>query len=472
MNQETELCLCSENSRDCAKLKQAVMEPGEKSQHRAGGVVKLRSRESRAQRKRAVQLRMEQLARDLCLTGERRSVWSLLPVNLLMRILKLLPLADRGRCSRVCMRWHAVCHMPDLWHEFVFEFALETALVSFTPESLIKLIFEKHSADLKHVTIKVDSQEKSEAMACNVLTQLGCCTLQTLKLRSLLGYSFTSVQPKQVALAMGGIFSNSPLKELAVEKTLVDDALLQMMAGKSQATLTSLKIDFCPALSASGITSALGICVHLCELSMDYHQLSDPLLRALSTPAHVPMKDLNISVVEPDGKDTETFSWQNVSQAGWDSFAQHSPDVSFNLHFLKLEEESFANFFHYGLPVTLLHFGCYVSQPVLCRMAQHCPRLQVLLLGNTGMEDPVDRAILEIGQRCKQLRGVELSSSFMSCAGVVRLAKLCGPRLTTLVVFEGMVVEDAECDMERMVQEASKHLQRPWNVEFFPTWFE
>ncbi|XP_022086809.1 F-box/LRR-repeat protein 3-like isoform X1 [Acanthaster planci] len=439
-----------------------------------GGVVKLRSRESRAQRKRAVQLHLEQLARDLHLTGERQSVWALLPIDLLVRILKLLALPDRGRSAQVCTRWHATYHMPDLWHQFAFEFVQETALMaSSTPASLIKQVFERHSADLRHVTIKVDSHQESVAMACDVLTQLGVCSLHTLKLSSMLGHSFTSVQPKQVTDSMRGILTNSPLKELAVAKTLIDDASLQTMADKSQATLTSLKINCCPALSASGITSVLGSCLHLCELTMDYHQVSDALLQAVSTPAHVPMKDISIRVVEPDSGDgSEPVPWQAISHVGWDSLSQHSPDVAFALHFLKLEEESYDHFFRHRLPATLLHFGCFIPRLVLCRVARHCPRLRTLLLANTGTDEPIDGPLAEIGERCLQLQEVQLSGALVSCAGLVCLAKLCGPRLTTLNIFEDMLLPDEECNEERMTQEVSHYLQRPWSAETFPTWPE
>ncbi|XP_022086810.1 F-box/LRR-repeat protein 21-like isoform X2 [Acanthaster planci] len=381
-----------------------------------GGVVKLRSRESRAQRKRAVQLHLEQLARDLHLTGERQSVWALLPIDLLVRILKLLALPDRGRSAQVCTRWHATYHMPDLWHQFAFEFVQETALMaSSTPASLIK----------------------------------------------------------QVTDSMRGILTNSPLKELAVAKTLIDDASLQTMADKSQATLTSLKINCCPALSASGITSVLGSCLHLCELTMDYHQVSDALLQAVSTPAHVPMKDISIRVVEPDSGDgSEPVPWQAISHVGWDSLSQHSPDVAFALHFLKLEEESYDHFFRHRLPATLLHFGCFIPRLVLCRVARHCPRLRTLLLANTGTDEPIDGPLAEIGERCLQLQEVQLSGALVSCAGLVCLAKLCGPRLTTLNIFEDMLLPDEECNEERMTQEVSHYLQRPWSAETFPTWPE
>ena len=206
---------------------------------------------------------------------------------------------------------------------------------------------------------------------------------------------------------------------------------------------------------------------------MDYHQLSDELLQVLSTPTHVLMKDLNVRVVEPDSEDgSGPAPWQAVSLVGWDALARHSPDVAVDLHFLKLEEESFEHFFHHRLPVTLLHFGCYVPQPVLYRLAQHCPRLNTLLLGNTGADEPVDEALAEIGQRCRRLQVVELSSALVSCAGLVCFAKLCGPRLTTLNVFEDMLQPDGDCDMEQMTREVSRHLQRMWSPETFPTWFE
>ena len=95
---------------------------------------------SSSQRAKMVKLRLEQLAKDLCLIGDRRSVWSLLPINLLIAIFKLLSVYDRARCSCVCKHWKTVYHMPDLWHQFVFEFHQTTTMSKSTPIMLIRQV--------------------------------------------------------------------------------------------------------------------------------------------------------------------------------------------------------------------------------------------------------------------------------------------------------------------------------------------
>ena len=78
---------------------------------------------------------------------------------------------------------------------------------------------------------------------------------------SLKGPLFWAGFSPKVSAALMGIVSNSSLKLLAVEETSADDALLDMLAAKSQATLATLRVSGCLSVTASGKTSSSFVAV-------------------------------------------------------------------------------------------------------------------------------------------------------------------------------------------------------------------
>ncbi|XP_033632242.1 F-box/LRR-repeat protein 3-like [Asterias rubens] len=427
---------------------------------------------SSSQRAKMVKLRLEQLAKDLCLIGDRMSVWSLLPINLLIAIFKLLSVYDRARCSCVCKHWKTVYHMPDLWHQFVFEFHQTTTMSKSTPIMLIRQIFEKHTKDIKCVIIKVDGFQQSVDAACSVLTQLVHCPIHSLQLSSITGQELRSAQSHKFVKALKGIFVNSDLKSLNIEETPIDDELMAVLATKSQATLGCLRLSNCPMISAAGIASAIDNCSHLYELIIDYTHMSKALLQALCSSTHHKVKHLSVNVTEQDEHmNTQTIPWQSIGSDTWDLLAHHYPEIKFSLQFYAIKEEFYHHFFCSMMPLTSLSFGCLVPKIILSRVATQCTRLTELYIANSGNE-PINEEILKIARRCPHLKVLELGNCLMKCYAVVELAKLCGPRLSKLVIHEEASLESQDCDIKTMVSQVSSYMQRTWNVEYIPIWFE
>ncbi|XP_073914948.1 F-box/LRR-repeat protein 21 isoform X2 [Castor canadensis] len=120
--------------------------------------------------------------------------WGSLPYHVVLRIFQYLPLVDRARASSVCRRWNEVFHIPDLWRKFEFELNQSaTSYFKSTHPDLIQQIIKKHAAHLQYVSFKVDSSTESAEAACDILSQLVNCSLQTLGLISTAKPSFMNV---------------------------------------------------------------------------------------------------------------------------------------------------------------------------------------------------------------------------------------------------------------------------------------
>ncbi|XP_012501804.1 PREDICTED: F-box/LRR-repeat protein 21 [Propithecus coquereli] len=393
--------------------------------------------------------------------------WGSLPHHVLLRIFQYLPLIDRAHASSVCRRWNEVFHIPDLWRKFEFELNQSaTSYFKSTHPDLIQQIIQKHAAHLQYVSFKVDSSTESAEAACDILSQLVNCSIQTLGLISTAKPSFMNVSKCHFVSALTVVFVNSKsLSSIKIEDTPVDDPSLKILVANNSDTLRLLKMSSCPHVSSDGILCVADHCQGLRELALNYYILSDELLLALSSETHVHLEHLRIDVVSENPGQIEFHSIQKRS---WDALIKHSPRVNVVMYFFVYEEE-FETFFKEETPVTHLYFGRSVSKAVLGRIGLNCPRLIELVVCANGLQR-LDDELIRIAERCTNLTALGLSECEVSCSAFVEFVRLRGTKLTQLSIMEEVLIPDEDYNLDEIHAEVSKYLGRVWFPDVMPIW--
>ncbi|EGV94704.1 F-box/LRR-repeat protein 21, partial [Cricetulus griseus] len=365
--------------------------------------------------------------------------WGTLPHHVILHIFRYLPLIDRARASSVCRRWNEVFHIPDLWRKFEFELNQSaTSYFKSTHPDLIQQIIKKHAAHLQYVSFKVDSSTESAEAACDILSQLVNCSIQTLGLISTAKPSFMNV-PKILKPRLV-----EPFISLQGQHQFAD-AVTQQLPGR--------------------ILCVADHCQGLRELALNYYILSDELLLALSSETHVNLEHLRIDVVS---ENPGQIKFHSIKKHSWDALIKHSPGVNVVMYFFLYEEE-FETFFKEETPVTHLYFGRSVSRTILGRIGLNCPRLIELVVCANGLQ-PLDSELIRIAQHCKNLTALGLSECEVSCSAFIEFVRLCGRRLTQLSVMEEVLVPDDNCTPDEVHTEVSKYLGRVWFPDVMPVW--
>ncbi|XP_004836262.1 F-box/LRR-repeat protein 21 [Heterocephalus glaber] len=393
--------------------------------------------------------------------------WASLPYHVVLRIFQYLPLIDRARASSICRRWNEVFHIPDLWRKFEFELNQSaTSYFKSTHPDLIQQIIKKHAAHLQYVSFKVDSSTESAEIACDILSQLVNCSIQTLGLISTAKPSFMNVSKSHFVSALTVVFINSKsLSSIKIEDTPVDDPSLKILVANNSDTLRLLKMSSCPHVSSDGILCVADHCQGLRELALNYYILSDELLLALSSETHVNLEHLRIDVVSENPGQMEFHS---IKKHSWDALIKHSPGVNVVMYFFVYEEE-FETFFKEETPVTHLYFGRSVSKAILGRLGHNCPRLIELVVCANGLQ-PLDNELICIAEHCKNLTALGLSECAVSCSAFIQFVRLCGQRLTQLSIMEEVLIPDDSYSLEEIHIEVSKYLGRVWFPDVMPIW--
>ncbi|XP_021036428.1 F-box/LRR-repeat protein 21 isoform X2 [Mus caroli] len=393
--------------------------------------------------------------------------WGTLPHHVLLQVFQYLPLIDRARASSVCRRWNEVFHIPDLWRKFEFELNQSaTSYFKSTHPDLIQQIIKKHAAHLQYVSFKVDSSTESAEAACDILSQLVNCSIQTLGLISTAKPSFMNVPKSHFVSALTVVFVNSKsLSSIKIEDTPVDDPSLKILVANNSDTLRLLKMSSCPHVSSDGILCVADHCQGLRELALNYYILSDELLLALSSETHVNLEHLRIDVVS---ENPGQIKFHSIKKRSWDALIKHSPGVNVVMYFFLYEEE-FEAFFKEETPVTHLYFGRSVSRAILGRIGLNCPRLIELVVCANGLQ-PLDSELIRIAKHCKNLTSLGLSECEVSCSAFVEFVRLCGRRLTQLSIMEEVLVPDDRYTPDEVHTEVSKHLGRVWFPDVMPIW--
>ncbi|KAI9539057.1 F-box/LRR-repeat protein 3 [Dissostichus eleginoides] len=348
--------------------------------------------------------------------------WGRLPPHVVLQISQHQSLVDRARPSSVCRCWNDIFHTPDLWRRFEFELSQPaTSYLRSTHPDLIQQIIRKHTKHLQCVSFKMDSCTESAEAACDILSQLGNCTIKTLGLISTARPSFMDVSQ--------------------IDDTLVDDPSLKVLVANKSDTLKLLKMNSC-------ILCVADQCHGLRELALNYHLLSDELLLALSSEKHVHLEHLRIDVKQLGG-----FG--------------HSPKVNVVMYFYLIEEE-FDAFFRDETPVTQLYFGWAVSKEMLGRVGLNCPRLVELVVCANGPK-PLDEELIRIAERCKCLTAIGQGECEVTCSSFVEFVKMCGGWLTQLSIMEEVLIPNSSYNMEQIHSEVPKHLGRMWFPDMMPT---
>nr|XP_033806098.1 F-box/LRR-repeat protein 3 isoform X2 [Geotrypetes seraphini] len=352
--------------------------------------------------------------------------WGNLLPDIILQIFQYLPLLDRAHASQVCQNWNQVFHMPDLWRCFQFELNQPaTSDLKATHPELIKQIIKRHSNHLQYVSFK-----------------------------------------SHFISALTVVFVNSKsLSSLKIDDTPVDDPSLKVLVANNSDTLRLLKMSSCPHVSPAGILCVADQCHGLRELALNYYLLSDELLLALSSEKHVRLEHLRIDVVSENPGQTH---FHTIQKSSWDALIKHSPKVNLVMYFFLYEEE-FDPFFHYETPVTHLYFGRSVSKEVLGRVGMTCPRLIELVVCANGLR-PLDKELIRIAERCKNLTAIGLGECEVSCSAFVEFVKICGGRLTQLSIMEEVLIPDQKYSLEQIHWEVSKYLGRVWFPDMMPTW--
>ncbi|XP_050000092.1 F-box/LRR-repeat protein 21 isoform X3 [Alexandromys fortis] len=378
--------------------------------------------------------------------------WGTLPQHVILHIFRYLPLIDRARASSVCRSWNEVFHVPDLWRKFEFELNRSaTSYFKSAHPDLIQQIIRKHAAHLQYVSLKVDSSIESAGAACEILSQLVNCSIQTLGLISTAKPSFMSVPKSFSSVKIG----DAP----------VDDPSLKILVANSSDTLRLLKMSSCPHVSSDGILCVADHYRGLRELALNYYILSDELLLALSRETHVNLQHLRIDVVS---ENPGQIQFHPIKKRSWDALMKHSPGVSVVMYFFLYEEE-LETFFQEETPVTHVYFGRSVSRAILGRIGVHCPRLVELVVCANGLQ-PLDSELIGIAEHCQNLTALGLSECEVSCSAFVEFVRLCGRRLTQLSIMEEVLVPDDNYTPDEVHAEVSKHLGRVWFPDVMPIW--
>ncbi|XP_033097387.1 F-box/LRR-repeat protein 21-like [Anneissia japonica] len=398
----------------------------------------------------------------------QESRWCTIPQHILIKVFMYLSLVDRTKASMVCQYWNRTYHLPDLWQVFEFEFNQEsTSYFKSTPKNLISNVLGQHIQDLQYVSIKVDSSKESAESACKILSRLMKCSLKTLNLMSLAKPSFNLVKKEDFVSAVNVVFVNSNhLSSLAISDTPVDDPSIACLAKENQNSLTFLDMDSCTKISPQGILFVADRCQQLRELSINYSQLSDKLLLSLCSEEHVKLENLRIKI---SNESQEKSKFHKISKKSWDALSKHSPNLILVMSFYINKDVCFDSFFNFECPVTHLYFGHSVSREVLSRIGDHCPNLCELVVCANGMH-LLDKELIKIGKHCINMSSLGLGECEISCSAMVEFTRICGSRLKSLFVREGVLQEDDAYGLESMCNEVSWNLGRPWSCEEAPCW--
>ncbi|KAF4015107.1 hypothetical protein G4228_005727, partial [Cervus hanglu yarkandensis] len=393
--------------------------------------------------------------------------WGNLPHHVVLRVFQYLPLIDRARASSVCRRWNEVFHIPDLWRKFEFELNQSaTSYFNSTHPDLIQQIIKKHAAHLQYVSFKVDSSTESAEAACDILSQLVNCSIQTLGLISTAKPSFMNMSKSHFVSALTVLFVNSKsLSSIKIEDMPVDDPSLSILVANNSDTLRRLKMSSCPHVSSDGILCVADHCQGLRELALNYYMLSDELLLALSNETHANLEHLRIDVVSENPGQIEFHS---VKRQSWDALTKHSPGVNVVMYFFLYEEEM-ETFFKEEPPVTHLYFGRSVSKEILGRLGLNCPRLIELVVCANGLQ-VIDNELICIAEHCKNLTALGLSECEVSCSAFIEFVRLCRRKLTHLSIMEELLKPDDVYSLDEIHTEVSKYLGRIWFPDVMPLW--
>uniref|UniRef100_A0A8D0SWC6 F-box/LRR-repeat protein 21 n=1 Tax=Sus scrofa TaxID=9823 RepID=A0A8D0SWC6_PIG len=393
--------------------------------------------------------------------------WGSLPHHVVLRVFQYLPLIDRARASSVCRRWNEVFHIPDLWRKFEFELNQSaTSHLSSPHPDLIRQIIKKHAAHLQYVSFKVDGSTESAEAACDILSQLVNCSLQTLGLISTAKPSFVNVSKSRFVSALTVVIVNSTSSSsIKIEDTPADDPSLKILVANNSDTLRRLKMSSCPHVLSDGILCVADHCQGLRELALNYSMLSDALLLALSRETHVSLEHLRIDVVS---ENPGQVGFHSIEEQSWRALTRRSPGVNVVMYFFLCEEE-LATFFREDTPVTHLYFGRSVSRAVLGRIGLRCPRLIELVVCANGLQ-ALDNELLCIGEHCHNLTALGLRECEVSCSAFIEFVRRCGRRLTQLSITEDVLTPDGDYSLDEMHAEVSKHLGRIWFPDVTPLW--
>lgn len=242
-------------------------------------------------------------------------------------------------------------------------------------------------------------------------------------------------------------------------------------------TLTKLKLMNCCLVSVlcvrknffppfpAGILCVADHCQGLRELALNYSMLSDALLLALSRETHVSLEHLRIDVVS---ENPGQVGFHSIEEQSWRALTRRSPGVNVVMYFFLCEEE-LATFFREDTPVTHLYFGRSVSRAVLGRIGLRCPRLIELVVCANGLQ-ALDNELLCIGEHCHNLTALGLRECEVSCSAFIEFVRRCGRRLTQLSITEDVLTPDGDYSLDEMHTEVSKHLGRIWFPDVTPLW--
>lgn len=242
-------------------------------------------------------------------------------------------------------------------------------------------------------------------------------------------------------------------------------------------TLTKLKLMNCCLVSVlcvrknffppfpAGILCVADHCQGLRELALNYSMLSDALLLALSRETHVSLEHLRIDVVS---ENPGQVGFHSIEEQSWRALTRRSPGVNVVMYFFLCEEE-LATFFREDTPVTHLYFGRSVSRAVLGRIGLRCPRLIELVVCANGLQ-ALDSELLCIGEHCHNLTALGLRECEVSCSAFIEFVRRCGRRLTQLSITEDVLTPDGDYSLDEMHTEVSKHLGRIWFPDVTPLW--
>ncbi|XP_041502810.1 F-box/LRR-repeat protein 21-like [Microtus oregoni] len=392
--------------------------------------------------------------------------WGTLPQHVILHIFRYLPLIDRVCASSVCRSWNEVFHVPDLWKKFEFELNRSaTSYFKSTHPDLIQQIIRKHAVHLQYVSLKVDSSIESAEAACEILSQLVNCSIQTLGLISTAKPRFMNVPKSHFVSALTVVFVNSKSSSAKIRDAPVDHPSLKILVANSSDTLRLLKMSSCPHVSSDGILCVADHYQGLRELALNYYILSDELLLALSSETHVNLEHLRIDVVS---ENPGQIQFHSIKKHSWDALMKHSPGVSVVMYFFLYEEE-LETFFQEETPVTHVYFGRSVSRAILGRIGVHCPRLVELVVCANGLQ-PLDSELIGIAEHCQNLTALGLSECEVNCSAFVEFVRLCGRRLTHLSIMEEVLVPDDNYTPDEVHTEVSKHLGRVWFPDVMPVW--
>lgn len=229
----------------------------------------------------------------------------------------------------------------------------------------------------------------------------------------------------------------------------------------SSKTLQLLRIKGFPRLLPEGIEALVNYCCYLQELSLSYSLLSDELLLALSSEKQVQLETLRLEV------HPETKPLPRVSDKAWFSFSNHLPNINLVLLSYMTNEDDQSPLFAPYVPITHLYFGETPSETMILHIGYQCPRLVELVIAAYG-SGLLDRALLFVAEHCPRLSAVALGDCEITCSGLLEFVTICAKRLQILYIWETSLIEDSKLDITTLSKNVSLLLGRTWVPEYIP----